>query len=313
MRYEANQAEKRYRCADPENRLVARTLEAQWEEKLNELARAENELAGRQGNTPKPLTDQQQKQLHELGDDLKLVWHAESTTDRDRKELLNILLEEVSIRIDKSNTETKKTAILILRWQGGMITELTVDVRSYREPALRTDENTIELVRRLAQHYNDELIAGILNRQGRKTATGERFTLNRVGNLRRYWKIPRYEQSKDPSQGELVNLDQAANILGVVRSTLHRWINEGIIAGEQLTPGAPWRIRITDELKSRFREEAPPGFVRMQEATRILGITRQAVLQRVKRGELEAIHVQQGRSKGLRIKAIDNNLTLFDE
>ena len=184
---------------------------------------------------------------------------------------------------------------------------------SYREPALRTDENTIELVRRLAHHYNDELIAGILNRQGRKTASGEPFTLNRVGNLRRYWKIPRYEQSKDSSQGELVNLDQAATMLGVVRSTLHRWINEGIIAGEQLTPGAPWRIRITDELKSRFREEAPPGFVRMQEATRILGITRQAVLQRVKRGELEAIHVQQGRSKGLRIKAIDNNLTLFDE
>ncbi len=58
------QGEKRYRCADPENRLVARTLEGQWEEKLNDLAGAENELAARQGDTPKPLTEQQQKQLH---------------------------------------------------------------------------------------------------------------------------------------------------------------------------------------------------------------------------------------------------------
>jgi len=96
------------------------------------------------------------------------------------------------------------------------------------------------------------VIAGILNRQGRKTANGERFTANQVGALRRYRNIPRYEPPAEPPTGELVTLKDAAEILGVAASTLHRWINDGFVAGEQITPGAPWQIRITNELRSRF-------------------------------------------------------------
>ena len=64
-------------------------------------------------------------------------------------------------------------------------------------------------------------------------------------------------------------------------STLHRWLTAGIIVGEQLTPGAPWRIRMTDELRARFVEDAPPGYVSMLEARLRLGVSRQTVLQRV--------------------------------
>ena len=70
--------------------------------------------------------------------------------------------------------------------------------------------------------------------------------------------------------------------------------------------------RVDDELKSKFVENAPAGFVTMQEATRILGVSRQTVLQRVKLGKLEAVHIYQGRRKGLRIKALDNTPTLFN-
>ena len=100
----------------------------------------------------------------------------------------------------------------------------------------------------------------------------------------------------------MVNVHEAAEILGVAPSTVHRWLNDGFIVAEQLTPGAPWRIRITDELRSRFVQQAPEGYVPMLEATHILGVSRQTVLQRVKRGELQAVHVHQGRRKGLRIK-----------
>ncbi len=68
----------------------------------------------------------------------------------------------------------------------------------------------------------------------------------------------------------------------------HRLLNDGIIAGEQITPGAPWRIRLTDELKPRFNAGAAEGFLPMRAAIRALGVSRQTVLQRVKRGELEA-------------------------
>ena len=90
------------------------------------------------------------------------------------------------------------------------------------------------------------------------------------------------------------------------RSLDHRWLNDGFIAGEQLTPGAPWRIRVNDALKRRLVQDAPEGYVAMQDATKRLGITRQTVLHRVQRGELDAVLVCRGRQKGLRIKALDD-------
>ena len=104
----------------------------------------------------------------------------------------------------------------------------------------------------------------------------------------------------------------AAKILGVAPSTLHRCLNDGIIVGEQLTPGAPWRIRITNELRALFVQEAPKGYVPILEAMRILGVSRQTVLQRVKRGQLKALHVSHGRRKGLRINVLDAQMPLFD-
>ena len=117
---------------------------------------------------------------------------------------------------------------------------------------------------------------------------------------------------KKLSQGELVSIKQAAKILDIAPSTLHRWLNDGFIPGEQITPGAPWQIRITEELRARFVEQAPEGYVPMQDATRILGVSRQTVLQRVKRGELDAVHVYRGKGKGLRIKAVDDHPDLFN-
>jgi len=147
----------------------------------------------------------------------------------------------------------------------------------------------------------------------RFTEKGERFTANQVGSLRRYRNIPRYEPPAEPPTGQVVPIRQAARILGINTSTVHRWLNDGFIAGEQITPGAPWRIRITDELRARFVEQAPANYLPMLEATMKLGVSRQTVLQRVKRGELDALLVTRGRRKGLRIKVVDDQPGLFHE
>src|SRR5262249_20455801 len=159
------------------------------------------------------------------------------------------------------------------------------DLRRNTQSPNRTAEETVDLVRRLAVHYPDAVIAGILNRQGRATARGMRFTANRVSSLRTHWEIPRCERT-DSNDGELVTVQKAAELLGIAASTVHRWINDGFIAAEQITPGAPWQIRVNDDLRARFVEEAPAGYVPMVDAMRILGVSRQTVLQRVKRGEL---------------------------
>lgn len=306
-RYEAERAERRYRAVEPENRLVARGLETEWENRLRDLTAAEGELRRREIQRPSKISHEQLQALQRLGSDIRKVWDANTTTDRDRKELLRVLLEEVILNLKRAEGR----AHLTLRWRGGAFTTLDVPVPRFKPMGPRTDEDTISLLRRLATLYPDEVIAGILNRQGRKTATGERFTANQVGSLRRYRGIPRFQPPATPPDGELVSIRQAARILGMNTSSIHRWLADGFIAGEQVTPGAPWQIRITDELQSRIVPQATAEYVPMIEATAKLGVSRQTVLQRVKRGELEAVLVRQGRRKGLRIKVVDPQPELF--
>ena len=306
--YAAGLAERRYRAVDPDNRLVARGLERAWEESLASLEAARAELAHREQERPRVLSREERDRLGTLGPDLATVWAASTTTPRDRKELLGTLLEEVTITVERD----KSAAHLTLRWKGGTLTEIDLALPVKRQATVRTDEDTVALVRRLAVHYPDTVIAGILNRQGRRTARGLRFEGNRVASLRTHWSIPCFVPKADLAQGELLTIKAVAIALGVAPSTIHRLLNDGIIAGEQITPGAPWRIRLTDELKARFNAEVGDGFLPMREAIRALGVSRQTMLQRVKRGELEAVHVTRGRQKGLRIKVLARQSELFD-
>lgn len=297
-RYEALRAERRYRAVDPEHRLVARGLEREWEQRLQELATADAALAADEQRRPRGVSPEERLLIERLGNDLERVWTAPSTSDRDRKELLRTLLEEVIVQVDRPAEQARLT----LRWRGGALTELVVPLpRSAYQP-LRTDEETLTLLRRLAVHYPDAVIAGILNRQGRRSARGERFSASIVSSLRTHWGIPCHQPSTTPPEGELVTVTEAARQLGVAPSTFHRWLQDGFLAGEQLTPGAPWQIRLTDELRARFTEDAPPGWLPMRGAMKALGVSRQTVLQRVKRGQLRAVHVHRGRQPGLRIE-----------
>jgi DNA invertase Pin-like site-specific DNA recombinase len=297
-RYEASRAERHYRAVDPENRLVARGLERDWEQQLAAVAAAEAELEQREHRRPQGLTVDERAVIQRLGKDLGRVWSAPTTTDRDRKELLRTLLAEVLVDVDRPAARV----CLTLRWRGGALTELQVPLPRPNYRPLRTDEDTLALLRRLATHYPDGVIAGILNRQGRRSARGERFTTSMISSLRTYWNIPRFEPPTTPPNGELVTVTEAARRLQIAPSTLLRWLQDGFIGGAQITPGAPWCIRLNDELRARFVDEAPPGWLPMQDATKALGVSRQTVMQRVKRGELRAVHVYRGRRKGLRIE-----------
>jgi excisionase family DNA binding protein len=276
---------------------------------LSALEAAKAALARRESARPCVLSEDERNRLLALGADLTTVWHAETTIPRDRKELLRALIEEVIVKVERD----RAAARLTLRWKGGALDEIDLALPRSRPATIRTDEDTIALVRRLAEFYPDTVIAGILNRQGRTTAYGHRFEASRVGNLRRHWNIPCFESSAEQAEGELLTIKKAAAVLGVAPSTIHRLLNDGIIPGQQLTPGAPWRIRLTEDVMARFNSDAGESFMPMREAMKMLGVSRQTVLQRVKRGDLEAVHVMRGKQKGLRIKVIDLQSKLFDQ
>jgi hypothetical protein len=308
-RYDATKAERRYLAVDAENRLVARGLETAWEKALTGLAAAEAELARREAQQPKILTAEQQSRILALGSDLDVVWSAPTTTDRDRKELLGTLLTEVTITLDRAAGH----ADLVLRWKGGALTDLRVPLTARKQARLRTDEDTIDLVRRLAVHYPDAQIAGILNRQKRSTATGLPFTAGRVQGLRHHWNIPCHQPDVHTSENsdQLFTIVDAAAELKLPPPTLHRWINEGFITGEQLTPGAPWRIRLTDEIRALFVDDAPDGWLAMLEATLAHGLSRKTIMKNIKTGDLQAVYVRTGRRKGLRIEPPAPEQALF--
>jgi predicted DNA-binding transcriptional regulator AlpA len=181
-----------------------------------------------------------------------------------------------------------------------------------------TSEDTVALVRRLAEHYDDKTIAQILSKQHRRTATGLGWTKTRVKSLRVTHGIPAYEPAKTETVGAdqqddcVVTVPQAAELLGISKHTIYRWLREGFITGEQLTPAAPWHIRIDQALRDRIQPEAPDGWLPLDQAAHTLGIARQTVLHKVQRGQLQAIYVNRGRRQGLRIQVKSDQTGLFD-
>jgi excisionase family DNA binding protein len=234
-RYEASLAERRYHAVDPDNRLVARGLEAQWEQRLRELGQAEAELERRQRQKPRGLSDTERQNLLALGRDVRQAWSAPTTTDRDRKELLRTLIEEVTIVVERAEYRAR----LAVRWRSGEISRLEVSLPRSNPPTRRTDDETIDIIRRLAVHHADGVIAGILNRQGRRTASGDRFTAGHVQGLRHHRGIPCRKRPSETPDGEPLTVRKAAEVLNLAPATVLRWIEDGFIPAEQPTPGPP--------------------------------------------------------------------------
>jgi len=154
FRYEAERAERRYRTVEPENRLVARTLETEWEQRLSELGAAETELARRQRQRAVHLTEEQRTRIRTLGTDLTRLWKRQQPLTGPERVAPNLGGGSKDCCGARRLQSTRDVA---LAW--GVISELDVNLRSCRVPPIRTDEDTIQLVRRLAVHYPDAVIA----------------------------------------------------------------------------------------------------------------------------------------------------------
>lgn len=310
-RFEADRARRQFDAVEPENRLVARTLERSLEAALAAQRQAEADLATQRLRQPTRLTDEETAWLTRAGADVRAVFRAPSTTWRERKQLLRAIITEVVVTVDHPARHAEVNIV----WEGGAATRFLLDLNKTGKHFRTTDEATVDLVRRLAERYDDKTIAAILSKQRRRTGTGLAFTKTRVKTLRVSRGIPAYTPPAVTPTGDdelVVSISRAENLLGVSRVTLYRWLNDGFIHGEQLTPGGPWHIRITDDLRHRIVGEVPDGWLSLDQAAATLGVARQTVLHKVQRGDLEAVHVNRGRRKGLRINVAPVGPGLFD-
>lgn len=292
--YEANRAFRQFNAVEPENRLVTRTLEKQWNQALMRVEELNIQIMNRKKSFQDRLSKIEKEDVFRLTQNLPAIWNASTTNDKDRKMLLRAAIEEVQL------TKMDRDVTLKILWHGGAITEKIVHlpkVRSIRHTSL----DIVELVRQLAQKFTDDQIARILIRQGHKTATGLSFNAHRVASLRWNYDIPRYQKPQD-EHPKSYTAQQAAQILQVSVPTIHNWLNGGFIRGEQITPGAPWEIFLTDDdIKQLTAQDAPNGWLPLLSATKEFGVSKQTILNWVKSKKLEYIYVTKGKKKGLRI------------
>jgi DNA invertase Pin-like site-specific DNA recombinase len=231
-RYAAERAFRQYDAADPANRLVAGELEARWNKALALAAEVEGKIAVHDAAHVVPVADP--ASLVELMADLKTVWTSPSTEPRLKKRIVRTVIHEVIADIDPEAAEI----VLLVHWVGGVHSEIRLP-RRRRGQRSSTSADVIVAVRQLVLIANDNLIAGILNRNGLVTGYGNRWTRERVTSLRSHHHIAVYKPAEDGIEPWL-NLSKAARLLQVAPKTLRSAAEAGEIEALHPLPDGPW-------------------------------------------------------------------------
>ena len=260
-RYAAERARRQYDSADPENRLVAAELEHRWNRALERVAELEGRIEGHIAHTPAvpPATVDD---FATLAGDLRTVWQDAATDVRLKKRIVRTLIREVIADTDPQVGEI----ILVVHWMGGVHTELRLP-RRRRGQRNGTSKEIVEAVWELVRICSDDLIAGLLNRNNRRTGNGNRWTRERVTSFRSYHKIPVHRPDTHEAEGWM-NLTQAAQFLGLSQKTLRIAAEHGEIEAEHPLADGPWvfnRSSLQTEVarklvdRARSRRAAPAG------------------------------------------------------
>jgi hypothetical protein len=257
-RYEAQRAQRQYNICEPENRLVARNLERMWEEKLRAIEQVEKEFAAWRKQHHTTFTTEDRRQILDLGENLPRLWSAPSTTNADRKQIIRLVIKDVVL-----NRKCERGKVWFkINWQTGATTEHWIKRRtgSYQEHA--DLEQLRRRVRELnAQEKTDPEIAAILTMEGLRTTRGEEINDVAVYHMRKLWGIRAnraYAEGHNPQKWDdgTYSIQGVMAVIGVPKSTVYCWLQQGIIEGKQSGKGAPWKITLSEEDLSRLRAYA---------------------------------------------------------
>jgi len=216
-RYAAELAQRRFLQVDPENRLVASVLEADWNARLRELAQVQEEAERHNEVEQRQLSALEQQAIKELVEDFPRVWHDPRTLDRDRKRMVRFLLEDVTVLADDEMITAH------VRFRGGATETITVALSRGRcHPA-----QLITLIDQLLEDYTDAGVAEQLNQRGWRTFDGNPFHARRVLSLRRDHRLK--DHGTRLRERGLLTASEAASAYGVCRATIMDWGRAGVL------------------------------------------------------------------------------------
>ena len=246
--YEADLARRRYTAVDPENRLVARSLERDWNQKLVAVAQLERAYA----TAPRPAqlvaSPAERAHILRLARDFPAIWQASTTSNTARKQLLRFLIKDVTL------TRREDDIHVGVRWQTGAVSEHAIPRRQRVNEIWRTPDEVITTIRTLATHQTDRQIAAQLNDEGLTTGTGREFDRIRVRRVRLKYDIPAgCPEMPDPREDQprgdgRYSAKAAARLLNVSIGTINQWCQNGKLESLQAVPGSPHWITLTPEI-----------------------------------------------------------------
>ena len=234
--YEAARAFEQYNEVDPRNRLVAAELERRWNKKLEELEKMRERVRQLDEQTP-ALNEEQKAEVLALGERLPHVWDSEHCPSETKKKIIRTVIEEVIVTLDQDELR------FIIHWKGGTHTEFTMP-KPKSGVGRKTSAEDIEVIRRMAVRYGDDDIARVLNKLGRRTATGKRWNEQRVATARQRSGIA--GQKRTIADPDILTQGQAVKYCGVSNLTIQKLVRAGIVKMEQVVPWAPWEIKRSD-------------------------------------------------------------------
>jgi DNA invertase Pin-like site-specific DNA recombinase len=215
-RYAAELAQRRFLRVDPENRLVASVLEAEWNARLQEYTQRQEEVQQQQEAEQRRLSALERQAIADLVEDFPRVWRDERTSDRDRKRMVRLLIEDVTLR--KEDVITAQ-----VRFKGGATQAITLPISQGR----RSAQEVIALIDQLLDEYTDAEVAEQLNQRGWRTYEGKLFHATRVLSLRRYHHLK--DHGTRLRERGLLSANEAAKAYGVSRQTIMEWGRAGLL------------------------------------------------------------------------------------
>jgi DNA invertase Pin-like site-specific DNA recombinase len=255
-RYLAQRAQAQYDATDPLNRLVAAELEDRWNRTLQEVRSIEQRIA-EELHTKDESESASVQDFEKLASDLEAVWNDSRADERTKKRILRSLIQELVVDVDAQTNEI----VAMIHWKGGVHTPLRLPRRRRGQNSAQTSKEIVEAVHVLSRICSDDMIAGVLNRQGLRTGRGNYWTRSLVTALRCNHEIACYSAERQDAEGWM-NLSQAASKLGITNRTLRMAIERSEIEAERPVACGPWVLNaraLRTEAATRLTERVRRG------------------------------------------------------
>ena len=223
-RYDAELARRRYMRVDPDNRLVADSLEAEWNEKLRAVSEAQEEYERKHEDDQRALDEEQRRRILALATDFPRLWQDPTVPHRERKRMVRLLVEDVTIY--NGNVLT-----LQVRFRGGATKTLTLPRPVHAGLLRQTPKAVVEEIDRLLDHHTDGEIAEFLNKQALRSGEDKSFHRLMVQRIRRTYGLKkRYDRLRDAG---MLTLEEVAAKLGVSTPTVKTWRRAGLLRAQR--------------------------------------------------------------------------------